>query len=52
MTGCWSRIAALSPSLICLHGLFSTEIADTDFDEFGEGSEMRSQVKVGKQEGS
>src|SRR5438552_67363 len=31
MTGRWSKIATLSLSLICLIGLFSTEIADTDF---------------------
>src|SRR6266567_1553082 len=31
MTGRWSKIAALSLTLICLIGLFSTEIADTDF---------------------
>jgi hypothetical protein len=31
MTGRWSKIATLSLALICLVGLFSTEIADTDF---------------------
>jgi hypothetical protein len=31
MTGRWSKILTLSLALICLVGLFSTEIADTDF---------------------
>src|SRR5260370_21928768 len=31
MASRWSKLAALSLTLICLIGLFSTEIADTDF---------------------
>src|SRR5256885_12921928 len=31
MNSRWSKIAALALTLVCLAGLFSTEIADTDF---------------------